>query len=418
MLCTVLLFTSCFETVSTVDKEPPVLVLQSKVDTIYVGMKWSDSGSYSATDNSDGDITGSVSVSGTVNTGKPGKYSLVYSVSDKAGNETEEEKTVIVKLSPNTVAWYPFLKNCFDFSGNKLNGSTRGTCELAPDRSDNVQSAYAFKGNNYIEVPYSARLDLTDSFSISIWAKSNISGDAYKNVAGSSGFILNMGFGAERDYAIYYHPSLNGICFRYNATNVVDSIVNIQEWHHYAMTFSGTELCGYVDGKLIGKVKVGKGKIDDHPLKFGCESKSTQRMWNGYIDDAIIYNNVLTSDQIDGLYRSPAFTPDTTASVDTSTTTKDPKVPSGLSATITGTSGNLSLHLSWNTVPGAFSYGIYYAEGKTVSTNDYYRVSTSNYKTFTSELTEGKEYTFVVFSTDGTNESGLSAPLTVLFKPQ
>lgn len=57
------------------------------------GGSWTDPG-YSASDNEDGDLTGSVTVSGTVNANRKGTYSLTYSVSDKAGNPSSVTRTV------------------------------------------------------------------------------------------------------------------------------------------------------------------------------------------------------------------------------------------------------------------------------------------------------------------------------------
>lgn len=52
---------------------------------------------YSATDNCDGDITGKVSVSGSVNTFRPGIYKLTYTVSDSYQNTINVTRSVFVK---------------------------------------------------------------------------------------------------------------------------------------------------------------------------------------------------------------------------------------------------------------------------------------------------------------------------------
>lgn len=52
---------------------------------------------YAATDNCDGDITDRVVVSGSVDTSKPGKYTLTYSVKDTYDNEVSDTRTVFVK---------------------------------------------------------------------------------------------------------------------------------------------------------------------------------------------------------------------------------------------------------------------------------------------------------------------------------
>lgn len=63
--------------------------------TVEAGSKFSDPG-YTATDNYDGDLTGKVSVTGAVDTSKPGDYEIKYSVADSSKNESEVKRTVHV----------------------------------------------------------------------------------------------------------------------------------------------------------------------------------------------------------------------------------------------------------------------------------------------------------------------------------
>lgn len=50
-----------------------------------------------ATDDTDGDLTGNISISGTVDVTRPGTYVLTYSVSDSAGNSASVSRTVVIK---------------------------------------------------------------------------------------------------------------------------------------------------------------------------------------------------------------------------------------------------------------------------------------------------------------------------------
>ena len=84
------------------DPEPPVLKLKGKdAITLRVGQSYQEPG-YSAEDNCDGNLTGKVTVSGSVDTSKSGIYCLTYSVSDSRGNKTTKYRTVSV-LSESTV---------------------------------------------------------------------------------------------------------------------------------------------------------------------------------------------------------------------------------------------------------------------------------------------------------------------------
>lgn len=82
------------------DPYPPELKLlgQSSV-TVTEGKTYREPG-YTATDNYDGDITHLVTVTGLVDTSKPGTYTLTYSVTDSYQNTVTAQRTVTVKALP------------------------------------------------------------------------------------------------------------------------------------------------------------------------------------------------------------------------------------------------------------------------------------------------------------------------------
>lgn len=78
------------------DKKAPEITLNGDAEmTLEAGSEFSDPG-YTATDNYDGDLTGKVSVTGAVDTSKPGDYEIKYSVADSSKNESEVKRTVHV----------------------------------------------------------------------------------------------------------------------------------------------------------------------------------------------------------------------------------------------------------------------------------------------------------------------------------
>ena len=78
------------------DSQGPVIKLNgSATMTLTVGDTFTDPGA-TASDNVDGDITSKITKSGTVDTSTPGTYTIVYSVTDSAGNKTTKKRTVRV----------------------------------------------------------------------------------------------------------------------------------------------------------------------------------------------------------------------------------------------------------------------------------------------------------------------------------
>ena len=83
---------------------PPVISLVGEsIINIELGSTFTDPGA-TASDNVDGDLTSSITSSGTVNTATEGTYTIVYSVSDADGNIASVSRTVIVSLDlPPTI---------------------------------------------------------------------------------------------------------------------------------------------------------------------------------------------------------------------------------------------------------------------------------------------------------------------------
>lgn len=129
------------------DKTPPVIALTGGDQTITVGGTFAEPG-YSATDNrAPINLTSSVVVTGSVDTNTVGDYTLLYNVSDSAGNAASEKTRIVhvvksdqqITLGALTAKTYgdaPFtvsatassgLTVTFSATGNCTSGGTNGT---------------------------------------------------------------------------------------------------------------------------------------------------------------------------------------------------------------------------------------------------------------------------------------------------
>ena len=81
---------------SVVENSKPVIKVTSTVDSITVGDEFNPLDGVTAYDEEDGDLTHKISVSGTVDTSKAGKYELVYTVEDKNGNKSTFTRVITV----------------------------------------------------------------------------------------------------------------------------------------------------------------------------------------------------------------------------------------------------------------------------------------------------------------------------------
>ena len=87
-------------TVRVTDTTPPVITLSGASSMLIpFGSTYTEPG-YTATDNYDGDITGNVMVSGTVDTDTTGTYTIYYDVSDSSGNAAVQQARIVSVSSP------------------------------------------------------------------------------------------------------------------------------------------------------------------------------------------------------------------------------------------------------------------------------------------------------------------------------
>jgi cytochrome c oxidase assembly protein Cox11 len=71
--------------------------------TIFVDADFDPLDGVTATDDTDGDITADITVSGTVNTAQTGVYYLLYRIEDSAGNSTQKARYITVEVDPSLI---------------------------------------------------------------------------------------------------------------------------------------------------------------------------------------------------------------------------------------------------------------------------------------------------------------------------
>ena len=96
-------------TVNVKSNDKPVISGANNI-SIIEGTKFDPMKGVTATDTEDGNITKDIKVTGTVDTNKPGKYELTYTVTDKDGNTTTVKRTVIVNQKESILNDAPILE--------------------------------------------------------------------------------------------------------------------------------------------------------------------------------------------------------------------------------------------------------------------------------------------------------------------
>ncbi|EGW53319.1 beta strand repeat-containing protein [Candidatus Endoriftia persephonae] len=148
-------------TVEVKDLTGPVITLNGdNPQTVSVGATYSDPGA-TAIDNVDGDLSGSITASGSVNTAVAGIYTLTYSVTDAAGNSSTLDRTVVVADQPPTLVLIG--DNPFTLEGGTpfTDPGSTATDDVDGDISANVVVTGSV--NNAVVGSYTLTYNVTDS---------------------------------------------------------------------------------------------------------------------------------------------------------------------------------------------------------------------------------------------------------------
>lgn len=164
-------------------EKPEITLIGEKEITINQGIDYKDEGAR-ATDNNDGDITSKISVSGNVDTSKPGTYAITYTVTDKAGNRAEAtRKITVVATTTTTVKQTTTTKN-----NNQVRTTTKRV--ITTTQRITTPPTITLRGSTIIEIDAGTRYTdpgyyATDAMGMDITASVNVSGSVNTSVAGT-----------------------------------------------------------------------------------------------------------------------------------------------------------------------------------------------------------------------------------------
>lgn len=195
------------------------------------------------------------------------------------------------------VAYYPFNGNANDASGNGKDGLISGGVIPTTDRFGNQDAAFQFNGTDgHINTKISS--GFTKNMTICVWINttSQVSwaGVVFNRKNKATGLVFQSGGQKVSSYLS-------------NASSwlPVDgkTIVTDGKWHLLTSVISDTHNMLYVDGVLDASISIPNGEIVlDGEFFIGQDTYSNSRHFKGKIDDVLIYNRALSTDEVQSIY--------------------------------------------------------------------------------------------------------------------
>ncbi len=214
---------------------------------------------------------------------------------------------LFVPPSPTTIAYWRFEEGTadspattlLDLSGNANTGTPSGgpihRASTPPGFPGICNSlSLEFDGiDDIVEIPDSASLDFSGSFTVEFWMRSPGTGAGQDLIIDKShGFTSGLTgwvFQSKPGVGIVDFGMGNGTTFPVVSSN---SDLFDDEWHHLAGTYDGNTIEFFVDGVSQGTTVIGTYSDNSNPVRMGNTVLSS-RYFKGHLDEVRISNAAL-----------------------------------------------------------------------------------------------------------------------------
>jgi hypothetical protein len=305
------------------------------------------------------------------------------------------------------VGWWPFNGNANDESGNGNNGIVNGAT-LAPDRFGIENKAFNFGGNTeFIEVPFSNEFNSVN-LTVSIWVYLS------ESSSGSGYCILNLDDLQSHGFIIHEYNGSAGfqIVWSPNQATGVGGPSLIVGWNLITVTLNKSEQIDngamYFNGDFITNFSFQNFEVGvNGKLRFGKSLNNYWQSFNGLLDDVIIWNRILSPQEITALYTASS----TNTNEMTNTINNAPGAISyqAIARDAQGTPlANANLEVQFSLLADSLTGTAEYAETHSLTTNEFgllttaFGAGTSVSGTFSSiNWSAGNKYLHVQMDTGG-----------------
>jgi hypothetical protein len=230
--------------------------------------------------------------------------------------------SIIPNLDNSLVSWWKMDDNAGDKIVTDYMGANNGTSATNTSvihTAGKLGGAMTFNGStSFIKLDTATDFGITDKMTASVWVKFNNS-DTNKVILGtqgsSNGFVIRQSVNTPGKLQWQVLNTIGG------ATNLQTSATySDNQWHLVTGTYDGSNTVLYIDGIYITKGSL-TGNVaypSAYPFSIGCYAAGRLEsfsVFNGSIDDVMIFNRALTTDEITGLYNATAISHSSTLSI-------------------------------------------------------------------------------------------------------
>jgi Concanavalin A-like lectin/glucanases superfamily/Cadherin-like domain/Bacterial Ig domain len=250
--------------------------------------------------------------------GQTGADSFAYTIADgQGGTATGTVNVTIASNDPPPVSPAGLvLALAFDeatgtLAADSSGGARHGSIRGATFAAGRYGNALAFDGlDDWVTVPDSAALDLTDGMTLEAWVKPSA-------LSGWESIVLKERGTEDLAYGLYAHdgaPLAGGVAAPAGTINTIAghhavrgaSALPNGVWTHIATTYDGATQRFYVNGALVAsRAHTGSMSTSNSPLRIGGNNAWSGEFFQGLIDEVRIYNRALSAAEVQADMNTP-----------------------------------------------------------------------------------------------------------------
>ena len=162
--------------------------------------------------------------------------------------------------------------------------------------------------SNFQELPDGDNLNLTE-FTVAAWFRTTQNNTEPGHLVNKGGMNTDEE-GMNLNYGIWTNEE-DGLAGGFETAAGEDFIIQSREkyndgnWHYATLTFNGTTLFLFVDGKPIGNklfIKETPDITGEQPLRIGANSLNEDKFFTGDVDEIRLWNRALSIDEVESAY--------------------------------------------------------------------------------------------------------------------
>ncbi|MFP4016327.1 MAG: LamG-like jellyroll fold domain-containing protein, partial [Halanaerobiales bacterium] len=226
-----------------------------------------------------------------------GQHNVTLTITDDEGNSHTASRVfdIIPSEYPNLYLYLPFDGNCQDESGKEMNVEwVKSEEDLDPLYEDTLNGQAArFTEGRAINVTHNDYLDGQEEMSFAFWARKDTADTAATVIYKHQVYGVNLT--SDGFKAVIYNKE-------YQKCSVAASnILGDTKWHHYAVTYDGSNIDLYLDGYKCSSVEFSGTVRRESSRDIMIGKYNWGHSLEGLMDDVRIYDKALTEDEINNI---------------------------------------------------------------------------------------------------------------------